>query len=142
MNKLFLTLLLITSNAFCADTGLRSGSNAFPQCADLIEECMNQSSSRKTACFFSSAKHPFCQGSILGDLALKRWAMSPNRFGRNSAPSAFLGPKVIDNKCIDNFDSKVFHSLSSKTLDNSTIKSFLKEINSCAKEMGNKLNRP
>ena len=74
------------------------------QCTDLIKECFSKFSSERSNCFFSTAKHPFCDGTELGRLSYRRWASEP-KTAKGTSPSAFLGPKMVNTECLERFDS-------------------------------------
>lgn len=145
INKLIsvVTLVLIlSSTSFAANPGIRVADDAMPQCVELVKDCLDDSDNLKSACFFSVAKHPFCEGSTLGDYSLKRWVMSPKRFGEKSTAPAFLGPKVINEKCINKMDQKFATELEKDSVSEKTIEAYTKSLDDCGKEVSEKLTRP
>ena len=109
-----ISVLFISSTALADKTIKAAPQEPIAQCATLVEACFAQSGIDQTNCFYSSAKHPFCEGTTLGKLTYKRWAMSPMKFPGNEEPPAFLGEQLVDADCISNFDT----SWSSQILNN------------------------
>ena len=121
---------------------LISATSSLPQCVDLVKECYRLQDTHRENCFFTVAKHPFCEGSSLGDLAYQRWAMSPNKpAGLEDAP-ALLGPQLIDQQCLANFDSNWSGQLLQGTIDDSKLKQLSDNLKTCRREVSIELPRP
>jgi len=101
------------------------------QCADLIKECFAYSGNERSDCFHAAGGHSFCTGSALGDLAMKRWSMSPIQNPALEQSPAFLGPKVVDGECIRNFDNNWSGALVSGTFSVEANKNLVETLNSC-----------
>ena len=55
----------------------QSGEKESVQCVSLMRECFSYHGYNRSNCFFTTATHPFCDGSELGSLAYRRWVLSP-----------------------------------------------------------------
>jgi hypothetical protein len=101
IKKILLTIILSAPSnvAFAAHSDLESpptSDKESVQCISLIRECFSYHGFNRSNCFFTSATHPFCQGSELGSLAYRRWVLSPNeqRKGNVAADSMANSPKA------------------------------------------------
>ena len=87
----FLLLLLIAiigPNCSFADDKL-------PPCQNLFSECFFTTGTERENCVFTASKHPFCRGTELGDLIVKR---------------------EINKKCQKNFDLKISKIINDQVL--------------------------
>ena len=113
-----------------------------PQCAELIKECFAAEGVERSNCFFSSAKHPFCEGTKLGKLTYQRWIMSPVRPSGPEAAPEFLGPQLVDQHCLKNFDNTWLSKLIQPENLANNIAGLEKDLKSCTKEISHQLTRP
>lgn len=136
-------LLFVSTEAFAAPTTATSAIHeASPQCAQLLKECFTSEGTERSNCLFSSAKHPFCEGTELGKLTYRRWMMSPVRpSGEESAPG-FLGPQLVDQNCLSNFDSTLLSKLIQPETLSASIPTLNDSLNGCTKEISHQLTRP
>ncbi len=139
---LFSTLILLHAQAYAEILKPIIPEPTLNQCAELLKECHAKGDQERVNCFYSSAKHPFCEGSELGKLAYKRWIMSPVRNGGLQSAPALLGPAIIDQECLKSFDSLWL----SKLIVPSTLSTSMTTLNSslskCTKELSEQLTRP
>ncbi|RMG42615.1 MAG: hypothetical protein D6719_06070 [Candidatus Dadabacteria bacterium] len=148
MNKLKVVSLAIVSFSLTtfsvarAEIGTSTPQEPVSQCSELIKECFVSSDTERTNCFYSSATHPFCEGTALGKLAFKRWAMSPDRSSGKQPPPALLGPQLVDKNCLMNFDNSWSSALVKGGLGQARIKSLDQKLESCRKEISIELTRP
>ncbi len=117
------------------------GAEPLKQCANLVAECYAADGLEQSNCLFSTAKHPFCEGSQLGKLVYKRWSMSSVRPIGLDAP-AFLGPQLINQECVSNFDNMLVASLLKDVIEVAVLEKLSVELQSCAHDVSNKLTRP
>ena len=82
-----------------------SESEAPGSCATTIKECFIQKGLERSGCFYRAAQNPKCEDTDLGRLVMRRWAMSPARDASLEAAPAFLGPQLVDQDCLANFDN-------------------------------------
>ena len=76
---------------------------ALTPCLELIKKCFMRAGSEKAACFYSAAIDPACSENDSGRLAAKRAALDPRR-GDNTSDA--LGPQLVDQQCLANFDAQ------------------------------------
>lgn len=124
------------------------------QCISLVRECFSYHGFNRSNCFFTSATHPFCEGSELGALAYRRWVLSPNEPVRRrqdaaqaeqnqeTAAQAFLGPQVVDPACIDATDDRLASSLRIDSISVDTVRRLAAGLEACRKDIGLELQRP
>ena len=139
---ILLTLVCYSIQEARAEKKKREAIGAVKQCAELIRDCFARSDSDLSNCFYSAAKHPFCEGSDLGKLAYKRWSMSPSQGGNENAPPAFLGPQLVDRECLSNFDNQWSSELIRGGISKDTLKKLEAKIDSCKKDTSIDLLRP
>ncbi len=121
---------------------IAEGENVLPQCQILIQNCFNKQDKHKIDCFFASAKHPFCDGTQLSHLALKRWRMEPDR-GNNINARARLNAKTLTNlECLNNFDNRWLATLISGVLTVESIKGLSEALKECEMKISEDLVRP
>ena len=135
---------LFSAPAFAEDVELTSPPEPLAQCARLVNECFGDNEESETAnCLFSSAKHPFCKGTSLGRITYQRWLMSPVRVGgiEEGAPS-FLGPKLVDQECLKNFDTFFVSSLVKVSELESLMGGMKEKLSGCTKELSPDFSRP
>jgi hypothetical protein len=114
-----LFLLLIVNALQATDFKRASADNSpdtvldsvVPKCAYLIKECLVKDQNIPTDCLFAVANHPFCEGSMLGNISFRRWQLSGD-FHTNT--NSIINYKSIkkDNCLVkfDNYFSKLINS--------------------------------
>lgn len=112
------------------------------QCADQIKECFASTETERSGCFFTSAQHPFCEGTALGKLSYQRWSMSPNKPGGLEVAPEFLGPRLVNGECLKNFDSEWSSALIKGGLTQKRMDELSAALEACAKDVSNELMRP
>lgn len=131
-------ILVVPSVSFAKPTD----SSTYTQCAELVKECFSNNGSERLSCFYSTAKHPFCEGSELGKLTFMRWSMGPSQGGTEDAPGLF-GPQLVDEKCLLNFDNEWSASLiKGGPISPDSIKSLSNSLGHCKKDISNEILRP
>ncbi|MCB0320236.1 MAG: hypothetical protein KDD60_04865 [Bdellovibrionales bacterium] len=138
-----------------SEDGLGVGSEMEPidQCARLVHGCFGSDEGEtRSNCLFSTAKHPFCEGTTLGKLVYQRWLMAPARIGGLDEKSpGFLGPKLVDQECLANFDGLFVSSLvrGDRGSDqgevgtlHSQLDSLSQKLRQCAQEVSPELSQP
>ncbi len=114
------------------------------QCARLVHGCFgeNEGESRSN-CLFSTSKHAFCQGTKLGKLIYRRWIMSPIRIGGvDEQVPGFLGPKLVDQDCLNNFDNFFVSSLVNGQELEVQLDSLSETLSACTSEISPEFSRP
>ncbi|MCB0335097.1 MAG: hypothetical protein KDD62_02290 [Bdellovibrionales bacterium] len=115
---------------------------SLPQCREVVKSCFVSSDDEKSKCFFSASKHPFCEGSELGSLVFKRWAMVPHKIEGIQAPPALLGPQLVDKTCIGEFEDKLSATLQQNDIPTDSMNSLNTFLDSCSREVSDRLARP
>lgn len=111
-------------------------------CGSLIRNCFVNESTSLTKCLYSSGTHPFCKGTMNGQLALERWSMSPSRAQGGDAPPALLGPQLVDLECLSNFDNQWSAMLIAETASELTTDRLQQKLKECARDISPELSRP
>lgn len=133
--------LMLCATSATADE-VERGVEPLKQCAEIARVCFARSAQERSNCLFSSFKHPFCEGTSLGEVLHQRWMMSPVRPTQTETAAAFLGPQLIDQKCLANFDSKLVGKLIETELSEETMKAMETELLACTSQLAESLTRP
>ena len=137
----FLLLLVSAPLALAAPVGT-SMDDSLPQCTNLVKQCFAHAGLDRANCFYSAGTHPFCEGSSLGELSMKRWEMAPNRpTGSEDAPG-FLGPKLVDQECLKKFDNTFSSQLLKGEIPGATVEQLSESVEECYETMTLELVRP
>lgn len=134
-------LTLTTASLVIAETTENQNLEPSEQCAALLKECLMKSFEERTNCFFSSAKHPFCDGTALGRLSYDRWSMSPNRPNIDDS-AAFLGPRLIDQACLTKFDEEWAAELQKNSSTDRALGALTTKLDGCTKKITMELMHP
>ena len=139
-----LSIFPLVASASTPDTSQADPSQEpYKQCADISKECFVKSDIEKANCLFTASKHAFCEGTALGKIIFKRWAVAPVRPMGLEAPPAFLGPRLIDQKCVENFDNRLMGSLiKAEQLTAEALGQMESDLGECTKEVSDQLTRP
>lgn len=111
------------------------------ECRELLKECFAYAKEIRSHCFYSAAKHLFCQGSPLGQLAFKRWSFSGRPSDLHDA-AALLGPEIVDQECVANFDNLFSGDLIKKDLSREEIGALSVRLGNCRRTETIDLSRP
>lgn len=111
-------------------------------CNEMIKECFSLSGDNKLSCFYTAGKHAFCEGSDLGKLSLKRWSYGPTENGGQEEAPAFLGPQLVDQTCIANFDNQWSGLLVNGVLSTEITRVLSSSLDKCKRSISNELMRP
>jgi len=145
MKKLLLIIIILLSSplAVLAMTPQEFPETEAPaQCVTLVKECFAHADLDRANCFFSSASHPFCKGTKLGKIAMRRFEIAPNRpSGSENAPG-FLGPQLVNVTCLKSFDSQLSSQLMQRNFSHGSLSGLLKTLNSCNRNVEIDLTRP
>ncbi len=112
------------------------------QCAELLKECFARTGFERSNCLFSSSKHPFCEGTQLGALGWKRFQMSSTRPAGMESQPGIMGPQLIDQQCIAQFDNQLLASLIEGSYSESALEGFDAKLSECVSEVGSDFSRP
>lgn len=93
-----LVTVLFTTSTWAFDT---------VECTESARACLSRSKSSKDECFRHFSGSPLCVGSELGDLIAKRARVSSAYPDDEEAGPGFLGPQILDQSCVDTFDTRL-----------------------------------
>lgn len=142
-STVLVSLITLTFGTFTlAETKGSAAPSAEGRCSELIKECFAFADNARSDCFHAAAGHTFCSGSNLGTLAMKRWSMSPVQNPALESAPAFLGPRLIDGDCVNNFDNKWSGLLVKGDVSSDSIKALNATLDTCNREVSNELSRP
>ena len=137
----FLLLLVSAPLALAAPVGT-SMDDSLPQCTNLVKQCFAHAGLDRANCFYSAGTHPFCEGSSLGELSMKRWEMAPNRpAGTENAPG-LLGPKLVDQECLKSFDNKLSAQMLKQEMPANKVEQLSDSLDECYETTHLELVRP
>jgi hypothetical protein len=119
-----------------------SSAESGTSCQDLIEGCFAAANDDRGACFETASKNTLCQHSELGALAAKRAQFSSTTPSDNDDGPAFLGPQIINTRCVTNFDHAWSASLISGTPSKEVLSTLATTLQTCAQGNNPELTRP
>lgn len=119
-----------------------SSAESVTSCQDLIQECFASANDARGACFERASKNALCQHSDLGVLAAKRAQFSSTGPSENDDGPAFLGPQIINTRCVTNFDHAWSASLISGIPSKEELSILATTLQGCALGNNPELPRP
>ena len=129
--------------ACVAVTPIYNGSaESVTSCQDLIKECFAAANNERVTCFEGASKHSFCENSELGSLAAKRAQFSSTSPANNDGGPAFLGPQIINSRCVSNFDHAWSAALISGVPSKEELSILSATLQGCAQANDTELPRP
>lgn len=128
---LVLFLLLVNSTAG-ADITSDIKNEVNPKCVEALKQCLVETDGIKEGCIGDASETAFCEDTLLGNIALKRSALSPTE-------PAFTGPAMVSKDCLANFDNKFSSILLKGTPTKEEIKA-LNDLLSKCEDSGNVLD--
>lgn len=150
LNIIFLIASILFANPAIAEAPVSlenmlvtsKDSSTTEQCKEIVKQCFVSDINEMSKCFFTSAKHDFCDGTDLGSLVFKRWAMSPHKVNGIQAPSALLGPQLVNQDCLRDFENMLSVTLQQENVSSSGIANLSEKLDSCSQEISDQLARP
>ena len=112
------------------------------RCVDLVKECFAYLKSDRDTCFKAVSKHSFCAGSLIAPLATKRWELSPLLPSGVEMGPAFLGPQLVDQACLANFDNTWSAALVQGNISADAVGTLTTTLSSCAKVPASEIVHP
>lgn len=107
----WLLTICIVAPTLCFAINESADNGSAEQCSQMVKECFSSNGIQRSNCFYTSAKHPFCEGTDVGNLVYKRWSLSANSTIDGSTPPGLLGPSVYDEQCIEACDTQWLSTL-------------------------------
>lgn len=111
-------------------------------CQELIQDCLVSVAERRDSCIQKVAAHSLCASSNLGALISKRAQFTGVQLSPDEQGPAFLGPQIINKRCVDNFDTAWSAALVKGSLSLDTINRLSKSLDECSDSGDLKLPRP
>ena len=112
------------------------------RCVDLVKECFAYLKSDRDTCFKVVSKHSFCAGSPIAPLASKRWELSPILPSGVEMGPAFLGPQLVDQACLANFDNTWSAALVQGNVSAGSVEMLGTTLANCAKVPASEIVHP
>ena len=112
------------------------------ECTELARGCLTRSKSAKDECFKNLSTSPLCVGSEMGDLIAKRARVSAAYPDSEDAGPGFLGPQILDQPCVDTFDTRLRLETMAGTLSSADISSLSRFLDRCVQPPSPNLYRP
>jgi hypothetical protein len=142
LHFLFLALLLCSGASARAESNRNGIANPQKQCSEVLEECFGYAGSERSNCFYSAAHHPFCEGSRLGKIISKRWALSPTMIpGAENVPG-FLGPQLVDAECLAGVDREWYGKILNQEISDESSIQIGARLDACVVKIPIELPRP
>jgi len=111
-------------------------------CHDLIKDCFVDALDQRDACIQTAAARSACTSSDLAELAAKRAQFGGTQQAPEEQGPAFLGPQIVNGRCVTNFDTALSAALVKGSLSKETIKSLSQALDECATSDSDALPRP
>lgn len=103
----------------------------FPQCRALVQDCLLEGEPKRTNCFFSSGMHPFCAGTDLGKLSIKRFQIGNIDTSMAHDSGAVESGQLVDRECIARFDTNLLSRLVPGDVSGSKVELLREELSKC-----------
>lgn len=100
-------------------------------CQELIQDCFAAAAEQRDTCLQTVATNVSCTSSDVGALVTKRAQFSTMKLVPDQGP-AFLGPQIIDRRCVTNFDSTWSAALVKGPLSKERLASLSAALDECA----------
>jgi len=111
-------------------------------CQDLVKACFASALDQRDDCIQTVAANSLCASAQLGALVSKRAQFGDTRLVSEDQGPAFLGPQLIDRRCVSNFDTAWSAALVKGPLSPEKISSLSKALEECATSEPKALPRP
>lgn len=111
-------------------------------CQELVKACFVSAIEQRDSCIQSVATSAACESSDFGALVRKRAQFTGLQHLSEDQGPAFLGPQIINRRCVDNFDTAWSAALVKAPPTTEAIKSFSKALDGCANSESTTLPRP
>jgi len=141
LSSVFACALIVSPPAFAeGEQEISAGSQN--QCGELVKECFSSSGLSRSNCFYTAAKHPFCEGTEIGRLAYRRWTIAAGSSINGMTPPGLLGPNIYDEQCVSNCDTKWLSELVPGEVSAKSIENVSSCFEQCKQESNLEILRP
>lgn len=121
---LFMSALLLSSSAAASST-----------CEELIITCFVSAPAERDECIQTAAAYSACETSRIHSLVAKRAQFATMKQIPEEGPS-FLGPQIVDRRCVTKFDTTWSASLVNGSGSQESLNSLSAALDECAKGEG------
>jgi hypothetical protein len=101
-------------------------------CQELIKDCLVSATEQRDACLQTVATHESCTSSYIGALLKKRVQVSGSVELSVEQGPAFLGPRIINKRCVANFDTAWSAALVKGPISKERMASLSSALEECA----------
>jgi hypothetical protein len=133
---------IASSAIFLTLFGLSAQAEPATSCQELVQECLVSASEHRDSCLQTVAAHSLCTASPLGVLVAKRAQFTGIQLPSDEQGPAFLGPQIINRRCVDNFDTAWSAALVKGPLSQDTINRLSRSLEECSTAEDTTLPRP
>ena len=140
MNYLYRSVITAAfAVCFACQTTYAAGEDT---CQDLVKACFASALGQRDACIQTAAANSLCSSSQFGALVAKRAQFSEIPQLSDEQGPAFLGPQIINRRCVSKFDTAWSAALVNGDLSKDSIASFNKALEECATSDSKTLPHP
>jgi len=134
--------VIATAALVVSTLGLSVHAESVSSCEERIQDCLVSASEQRNSCLQTAAASATCTSSRVGSLVTKRAHFTGIQLSPEEQGPAFLGPQIINRRCVDNFDSAWSASLVKGAISQETINRLTASLDECAPADGTTLPRP
>lgn len=131
--------ILAVSGAMTIET---SSATEADRCEELVKECFAAAIDQRESCLHTVSTRPQCVSSEVGTLLSKRLQFSEVKPSDADLGPAFLGPQIINRRCVESFDTSWSAALVKGDLSADAVKALSASLDQCATHEDNPLPRP
>lgn len=129
MNYIHRTIIIATVVAGFSASVLHAEDSV--SCQESIKDCFVSANDQRDSCLQTVATHATCTGSELGTLVTKRSQFPSIKQNIQDQGPAFLGPQILDRRCVANFDTAWSAALVKGSLSTETVTSLTAALDEC-----------
>ena len=111
-------------------------------CQEMVKACFVSATEQRDSCIQTAAASSACESSEIGALVKKRAQFTGLQQSSEDQGPAFLGPQIINRRCVNNFDTAWSAALVQGPLTNDSISRFSQALDTCATSEKTTLPRP
>ena len=142
LSAILVISLLYSASSILAESNRNGISQSAAQCANTLQECFSFEGTPQANCFYSVSRHHFCEGTQLGRLIFKRWAMSPLRLTGTGESSPLTTSQQASQRCLGEVDSQWSHLVSNGDYSEQTLTGIGASLDTCLAATQLELPRP
>jgi len=109
-----------------------------PPCEEPAKECLTRSGTARETCL----SRIVCSQATFGSLLSKRTQFAPSKAQESLEGPAFLGPQIIDRRCVANFDSALSAALIKGPISAEGVEALNVSLDQCLRSYAPDITRP